>query len=95
MTTIQGDGVNAGVVQTNRDIHEDPLLKHRHYLWQLEHLEFGKHFYDRPPFKLSKTPCELNMPAPCLDQHSEYVYSKILGMPDEEFVELLSQGVFD
>jgi crotonobetainyl-CoA:carnitine CoA-transferase CaiB-like acyl-CoA transferase len=95
MAKMQGVGVSAGVVQNMKDIHEDPQLEHRHYLWQLEHPEIGSHFYDGTPFKLSKTPCELKMPAPCLGQHNEYVYTKILGMSDEEFVGLLSQGVFD
>ncbi|PIP49162.1 MAG: succinyl-CoA--benzylsuccinate CoA-transferase [Chloroflexi bacterium CG23_combo_of_CG06-09_8_20_14_all_45_10] len=95
MTKMQGVGVSAGVVQNMKDIHEDAQLEHRHYLWQLEHAEIGKHFYDGPPFKLSKTPCELIMPAPCLGEHNEYVYGKILGIPDKEFVELLSEGVFD
>jgi crotonobetainyl-CoA:carnitine CoA-transferase CaiB-like acyl-CoA transferase len=53
------------------------------------------HHYDATPFTLSKTPCDLNMPGPCLGQHNEYVYTKILGMSDEEFVELLGEGVFE
>lgn len=94
MAMMQAAGVAAGVVQTCKDIYHDPQLKYRHHFWQLEHPEIGKHSYELPAFRLSKTPAELRMPAPCLGQHNEYVYTKILGMSDQEFVELLNEGVF-
>jgi crotonobetainyl-CoA:carnitine CoA-transferase CaiB-like acyl-CoA transferase len=50
--------------------------------------------YDGPTFKLSKTPAHLDMPGPCLGQHNHYVYTQILGMSDEEFVQLLEEGAF-
>jgi len=95
MITLQKTGVAAGAVRTTAEIQEDPQLKHRHHYWALEHPEIGWHHYDSPSFKLSKTPCELKMPGPCLGQHNEYVYTKILGLPDGEFIELLTEGVFD
>jgi benzylsuccinate CoA-transferase BbsF subunit len=73
----------------------DPQLGHRHHFWYLNHPEMGPCAYDGPPFKLSETPAELRMPAPCLGEHTEYVCTKILGMSDEEFVELLADGVFE
>ncbi len=33
--------------------------------------------------------------APCLDEHTEYVYTTILGMSDEEFIESLNEGAFN
>ena len=73
----------------------DPQLAHRHYLWELEHAEIGKHSYEGPPFRLSKTPAELDKPGPCLGEDTEYVCTKILGMSDELLVELLAEGVFE
>jgi benzylsuccinate CoA-transferase BbsF subunit len=94
MTGLQAVGVAAGIVQTTEDIMNDPQLKHRHHFWELEHPEIGRHNYESPGFKLSKTPCNLDMPGPLLGQHTEYVCTQILGMSDAEFVELLEQGVF-
>jgi benzylsuccinate CoA-transferase BbsF subunit len=94
MVRLQSAGVAAGVVHDGKDVAEDPQLKHRHYRWELNHSEIGKHLYHGSGFKLSKTPAELNMPAPCLGEHNEYVYTKILGIPDEEFAELLTSGAF-
>jgi crotonobetainyl-CoA:carnitine CoA-transferase CaiB-like acyl-CoA transferase len=37
----------------------------------------------------------LRMPAPCLGEHTEYVCTRILGMSDEEFVDLFTEGVFE
>ena len=95
MARLQAAGVSAGVVQNCKDILFDPQLQHRRHFWELEHSEIGKHTYDAPGFRLSKTPCELQMPAPCLGEHNEYVYTQILGLSDEEFVQLLGEGVFD
>jgi crotonobetainyl-CoA:carnitine CoA-transferase CaiB-like acyl-CoA transferase len=95
MQKLQDASVPAGVLQTGEDLHNDPQLKHRHYLHQLEHPEIGRHSYEGLPFKLSKTTSEFKMPAPLLGQHTEYVCTKILGMSDEEFVALMAEGVFE
>ncbi len=96
MHLLQEADIAAGVAQTGKDLLEnDPQLAHRHFFWELEHAEIGKHNYEAPPFRLSKTPLELNKAGVCLGEDTEYVCSKILGIPDELFVELLSQGVFD
>ena len=95
MTRLQDAGVAAGVVCNGRDQNEDPHLNARRFYKELDHAEIGTHRYMMPPFRLSKTPGEPNMPAPCLGQHNEYVYREILGMSDEEFVRLLNEGVFD
>ena len=95
MVKMQAAGVAAGVVQTNKDIHEDPQLKHRHHLWMLEHPEIGTHAYEGPSFRLSRTPAELRMPAPCLGEHTAYVCTEILGMSGEEFAQLLAEEVFE
>lgn len=95
MTKLQAAGIAAGVVQNCQDIHGDLQLKHRYYFRELVHPEIGRHSYNSHAFKLSLTPCEIRMPAPCLGQHTEYVCTTILGMTDEEFVGLLTQGVLE
>jgi len=95
MNRLQAAGVSAGVVETSQDLIEDPQLEARHHFWYLDHPEMGKCAYDGPPFRLSETPAELTMPAPCIGEHTEYVCSSLLGLPDEEFVSLLSDGVFE
>ena len=95
MYSLQQAGIAAGVAQTTQDVQNDPQLAHRHFFWELDHAEIGKHSYEAPPFKLLKTPAELNKPGPCVGEDTEYVCTQILGIPDELFMELLLQGVFE
>ncbi len=95
MELMQAAGVAAGVVQTSQDMHADPQLKHRNHYWVLDHPETGPATYDSPAYKLSKTPSQARMPAPCLGEHNAFVCTEFLGMSDEEFVGLMTEGVFD
>ncbi|MDO8673358.1 MAG: CoA transferase, partial [Dehalococcoidia bacterium] len=95
MLRLQGAGVPAGVVQNSEDLHNDPQLAHRNFLRVLDHSEIGKHSYEALPFKLSKTPAELKKAAPCLGDDTEYVCTQILGLSDEEVVQLIADGVLE
>lgn len=94
MTALQAAGVAAGVVQNGQDVVErDPQLKHRKHFQEMEHRDMGNHLFEVPPVRLSRTPGELRMPAPCLGEHNEFVCCEILGMSGEEFAELMAAGV--
>ncbi len=94
MWTLQETGIAAGVAQTGRDLLEnDPQLAHRGFFRELEHKEIGRHYYEAPPFRLSKTPCELATPGPCMGEHNEYVCKKILGFSDQEYNDLMADSV--
>jgi len=95
MTMLQEAGVSAGVVETAEDLHHDPQLKARHHFWFLEHHEIGRSSYDSMGSHLSKTPAELHKAAHTLGEDNYYVYTRILGLSDEQFVGLLEQGVFE
>jgi len=94
MDRLQGVGIAAGVAQTGKDLLEHDLqLAHRRFFRQLEHKEIANHHYETPPFRLSKTPCELTMPGPCLGEHNEYVCKRILGFSDKEYDDLMADRV--
>ncbi|MFC1918603.1 CaiB/BaiF CoA transferase family protein [Chloroflexota bacterium] len=95
MSMMQSAGVAAGVLETGKDLLEcDPQLRHRHFFWELDHPEIGKHYAPGPSFLLSKVPYELRC-APLLSEHNEYALKKILGMPDDEIAELIADGVVE
>jgi benzylsuccinate CoA-transferase BbsF subunit len=94
LNLMQGVGVSAGVVQSGKDLDGDPQLKHRHFYWDFDQPEIGKFTYSGLPAQLSKTPYEMK-PAPMLGEHNEYVYTQLLGMSDEEFIDLMADGVFE
>ncbi len=95
MEKMQSNGVPAGVVSNCRDIYRNPQLRERCHFIPLEHPEIGRYYFESPPFVLSGTPAEIKRPSPCLGEHNEYFYTKVLGMSDEEFVRLLAEGVFE
>jgi benzylsuccinate CoA-transferase BbsF subunit len=94
MELLQSAGVAAGVVQNGEDLARDPQLESRNYYWELDHPAFGKFVYSGMPAKLSKTSYEMSR-SPSFGEHNEYVYTKLLGMSDEEFVQFLNEGVFE
>jgi benzylsuccinate CoA-transferase BbsF subunit len=92
---MQSFGVPCGIVKSAEAMHADPQLEHRGHYWKLEHPVMGLRTYDSPAFKLSKTPAELTKAAPCLGEDNEYVYKELIGLSDDEFVELLADGAFE
>lgn len=95
MTKLQSAGVPAGVLQTAEDLMEnDPQLKHRHFFWEVNHPEIGRHRIRGPSFVLSKSQYEVRR-APLLGEHNEYVFEEILGMSDDEIAELIIEGVIE
>jgi len=95
MHRVQEAGVGAGVLQNAKDLYSDPQLSFRQHFITLNHPEIGEIGCDAPPFRLSETPLEAKMPAPCLGEHNAHVCSEILGLSDEEFVDLMEKGAFE
>lgn len=93
MEALQREGIAAGVIQSPADLFQDPQLSYRGHFQILEHPEIGYHSYEMSAFHLSQTPAKLKMAAPCLGQHNEYILKELLGIPDDEFVQLLVDGV--
>lgn len=95
MERLQKAGVPAGVVKNAADMIDDPQLRKRNMYWPMEHSEMGMFTHLGQSFQLSKTPSKAYSPSPLLGEHTEYVCSKILKMPDEEFIDLMQKGVFE
>jgi benzylsuccinate CoA-transferase BbsF subunit len=95
MLRLQAAGVPAGVVKNAAELYEDPQLRTRNLFWKLPHSEIGPFTHLGTGFELSKTPGIPRMASPGLGEHTGYVCTEILGLSDEEFVELLQEGVFE
>ncbi|MFN0096182.1 MAG: CaiB/BaiF CoA transferase family protein [Dehalococcoidia bacterium] len=92
---LQRFGVPCGWVKSPEEMHADPQIAHRGHYWKLQHPVMGLRTYDGPAFRLSRTPGELTKAAPCLGEDNEYVYREIIGLTEDEFVELLADGAFE
>jgi len=94
MSRLQHEGVPCGIVQSVRDLHEDPQLAYRRHYELLEHPEMGLSYYDRPGFRLSATPAVIR-PAPCFAEANEYACKELIGLSDDEIADLVAGGVLE
>ncbi len=92
---MRGNGVPSGIVKSPEEMHRDPQLRHRGHYRVLTHPTMGERTYDSPAFRLSKTPGELTKAAPLLGEDNERVLKGTLGLSDEEYTELLMEGVLE
>jgi crotonobetainyl-CoA:carnitine CoA-transferase CaiB-like acyl-CoA transferase len=85
---LQNAGVAAFPSMSNKDLTEDPHLRARGYLVQLEHPEVGRRIHAGIPWKMSETPCRVKAPAPLLDADTEAVLTSLLKLTDTELERL-------
>jgi benzylsuccinate CoA-transferase BbsF subunit len=95
MERLQSAGVPAGVVKNTEDVYNDPQLAQRNIYWPMEHSEMGMFTHLGQSFQLSKTPSKPYSPSPLLGEHTEYICTELLGMSDEEFIDLVQKGAFE
>jgi len=93
MKVLQQAGVAAGVVQRAPDAIDDPQLRWRGAIMELDHPVAGKRLYPGIPFKLSGIPPLRSTPAPLLGQHTEEICRELLGMSPPEIKSLKEEGV--
>jgi len=95
MHRLQTAGIAAGVVQTGKELLDDPQLKHRGYFWVMNHSEIGPFSHLGESFILSKSPSRAYFPAPRFGEHTEKICREVLKMSDGEFVRLYNEGVIE
>ena len=94
MNLLQKAGVAAGVVEKAQEMHNDIQLQHRKHYVVLDHPVIGQCTVDALPFRLSATPAEHRLPAPCLGQHNAYVCIELLNLRGDEFAKMAEAGAF-
>lgn len=93
MELLQKAGIAAGAALTNKGLLLDPHLKERGYFQKATSPDAGERFYPGPWFKLSKTPGSIRNAAPSLGQDNERVLCGILGLTNEDLMDLEKRGV--
>ncbi len=94
MHLLQQAGVPAGVVEDMAEIYDDPQLQHRQHFPLLDHPEIGPHRPQGHGVHFSETPAEIRR-APMLGEHNEEVLREVLGLSEEEYVELVLERVIE
>jgi crotonobetainyl-CoA:carnitine CoA-transferase CaiB-like acyl-CoA transferase len=87
------EGVPIAPILNIENFYESPQTKARKFFVEVEHPVAGKADYPGPPYKWSKTPAEIQRPAPCLGEHNEEIYCRELGFSKEDLVALRGASV--
>ena len=90
---LQSAGVAAAPSMTGKDLAEDPHLAARGAWQSVEHLVLGRQRVQGPPWILNATPASIHSPSPVLGQHNAFVYQDLLGMSEEEMLQLAGEEV--
>jgi benzylsuccinate CoA-transferase BbsF subunit len=94
MTMLQDAGVSAGLVSNAKDQAEDLQFKYYKVFPEIDHPVIGKTSLFHPRgFRLSEAAPEVDR-SPLLGEHTEYVCTRMLGIEDAEFCQLMQEGVF-
>ena len=89
---ILGDaGVPSGACQDTGEILEDPHLKEREMIIDIDYPPRGKYKTVGCPIKLSDSPAEIKRP-PTLGEHTEDLLGKLCGVSPEDFTKLREKG---
>jgi len=92
---LQRRHVPAAVVTDVRDLLLDRHLEERGFFWLVDHdaqQGAGRRAWPGPSAQLSRTPAELRARAPMLGEHNHRVATKLLGLTEREYEELVASG---
>jgi crotonobetainyl-CoA:carnitine CoA-transferase CaiB-like acyl-CoA transferase len=90
---LQARRVPASVVQSSRELCDDPQLAHRGHVVKLAHPTAGTTPIEGSRFVLSRTPARVADTAPTLGRDNQYVLETILGYDAERIAALAVAGV--
>jgi crotonobetainyl-CoA:carnitine CoA-transferase CaiB-like acyl-CoA transferase len=81
------------VVQHLEDLPNDPQVIANEYIGDFDHPVLGKVKMVNAPYKLSKSPAKLRLPAPEFGEHTEQILLDICGYDWEQITELRNEEV--
>ena len=90
---LSAAGLPAAPVLDGYEVMDDPSLRRRGFIVDVDHPEAGRWPQLGVPFKLSRTPGAVRSHAPLQGQHSAEVFERLLGIGSDEYEELVRKGV--
>jgi benzylsuccinate CoA-transferase BbsF subunit len=95
MDCLQAVGVPAGVVQTGEDLIEDPQLKSRGFIVEVENARLGRVVLPNFPLQFANAKLTRRWEFPVLGKDTEAVLRDTVGYSDKKIGELRSEGVLE
>ncbi|MBI4338833.1 MAG: CoA transferase [Chloroflexi bacterium] len=90
---LQAVGVAAMTVMNVEDHFTNPHFQHRGFGVEVEQPMVGVEWLPGFPWRMSKTPGQVQRHAPLLGEHNEYVWCSIVGLSKEEYERLVQAEV--
>lgn len=90
---LQNAGIPAYPSLDAIDMIDNPHVGVRDYFVELEHPEVGTRRHMGIPWTMSRTPCEIRRPAPCLGQDTDAVLTDIVGLSQDEIAALREKDI--
>ena len=75
------------------DMINSPHVGSRDYFVELEHPEVGKRRHMGVPWIMSRTPCKIQRPAPCLGRDTDAILMEIVGLSQDEVAALREKDI--
>ena len=95
MDRLQAVGVPAGVVQTGEDLTEDPQLKTRGFIVEVENARLGRVVLPNFPLQFANARLTRRWEFPVLGKDTDAVLRDTVGYSDKKIGELRSEGVLE
>ena len=93
MEILQRAGVAAGPSLSAAELVEDRHLRQRGFLVEMDHTERGKGPMPGLPWRFLSSPGHDYRAGPCLGEHNDYVFGKLLGLSKDEIAKLVEEEV--
>ena len=90
--TLQRLGISAHRLSTTEDAANDPQLAHRNHFRRMPHALFGETVVEAPRYVHSDTPGQPARPAPQYGEHNQQILKDVLGLSDEDILNLATSG---
>ncbi len=93
MARLQERGVPAGMMIYMSDQPQDPHLRERGYVIEMEQPPLGTILMEGPAFRATRLPGPITLPAPLLGQQTREIAASLLGYPEDRIAELVAAGI--
>ncbi len=90
---LQKAGVAAFPTMSNKDLAEDPHLRARGFMVELEHPVVGRRCHAGVPWQMSPAVCKVRKPAPLLGADTEDILQTLLGLTPQQIARLREEQV--
>jgi Predicted acyl-CoA transferases/carnitine dehydratase len=90
---LDAANVPCGPIYDLSQVFEDPQVKHREMLIEMEHATVGRIPQIANPLRLSETPVSYRRPPPTLSEHTDEVLGDMLGLNEAELSRLREEKI--